>query len=1212
MNLSPHIDKSAPSTSEKDTIARKVSQDSDTNIKDILEKLGGGSFIKSTTKKALPLKSPSEEGRRTEIPGPFGNQPRQPQYNRQLYTDSGNRPDTIPSARSDRADYQTIPRYRDYELPQASQEYQRLEQELEATKQQLHQSIVSWNEINAEKARLEIEKGLLQAQIGKDNESASLLEAIGKVSTRLANFYRGFNTFYEELFEQKTEYVTEEANPEYDILHDILASGEEKIRRLREAFEKLILRAQGSRPNLEGSEGQEANSSMLKAQNMQLASEVNELRDLLQRRNEEIRGLNFYVSNFTKKLKDLEKERNDLTAQLRGRGGEERLHGGSTEDNTKVLQVFELLDGTLEVILSQEEMRNLTVHEKFTEIQSVVKQYEDLKQAFRGVQEEKECLEVTLSSVTNKLKAQQSEIEFLNRQIDNMRAEFAEFIKMDELKHMDRLKQENDSLKKQIGPLVQENVELKRKIEALTKEMQILLGISKAENHKESGLVESDIQKLRSSLQWNIQGPSVVTEDKNREIEKYEQRNKELLLKIEDLSAYSEDLGLLIATLKEEARQRDGAIDELIQQMSALINLNEELSQRLQQERGRSSANSLFDSKHFIADLQKKIESFGKKPIDAESRALEDRIMVRGERIGVQKASSPSRKTKQNLERLLQALYIKPPEEYEEEDVFEAVELGLKKNRDNFDRLRVLVQRMLSPNESDWAQVEKELRKLGINVPKENRLREGPGSSGKGLEEENKKLNLQLETMTNHVNNKESMISQLMEQLRSTADLFGALTALDQEEFGSSLDESVGKVRRLKEIFSTHLKEPHACLVKSIDALLKERVDQNEKINELEKKTEEAEKVREAVRAQVDRTDNIMAKSESKDRDSSRLGLRKDEHFTEEGAYNEESALQSSRLGQTQKLGNAIEARIDEELNYLKSSKLATAEKIIDVLQNLKSLAGSLGKTTEAQDDKGQHKDEDSLGSEREGKRLDLSKSPEVKPNRGQYNSPTLTNESYPQSQVITSEKRIKLEDRVKSPDNEYKSSQSNQPFNENRDHGRHKESNYPNRESQLITREELADSKAKQVPGKPLINLQERLQSSDLTTSHSLPQSARNGKSYLRENNKIYTSDSYSSEYLVTPRMQYPNKQLFGSPENRYFVSPKYQSGLRGELKKSETTVNDTLFNLSGDTGASHQSRLESNRNKRRGDFAYKRKDLTLQTSSLSGNIIHSFRSLY
>ena len=752
--------------------------------------------------------------------------------------------------------------------------------------------IKSMNEVNARNAKLEIEKSLLIAQLQKDNEKESILEAIAKVSQGLAGFIESFTIFYQELIERKVFEDAMGTNTEEDVIQDILTNGETKLEKLRNLIDQLLFRAQQS------PEDQEHYEAVIR----DIHEKNFELQAILKEKTKDIQELVNYSESLRSRIHDLESEKSELM-RSRGRSSEPIVFKGGADENDRMVQVFELLDGTLEVTLTQEEVKNLSVNQKFTELRNIIAQHEDLKQHYRSLQEENEYLEVTLESITNKLKAQQAEIDFLNRQIDNTRLEFSEFLKMDELQQFEKFKKENDALKASNESLARENAELRNMMQRLSADLSTLQGFSKIQREGTNNEVISEVKVL---IENNRQISDKVVEltrsleDKNAELKRLEREKKELSLNNQELTRKAENLQEFIEKMKSEADNRDKTINDLIQQVSTLIQTNESLKERLRVGKDPKAVTQMQGG-----DVRASLES-NKEVID------------RGQRL------------KRKIRGLADLLQLAYDEEDHEEVILKSIELELKSLQSNYEKLKKLTSRIVSDQGTDWLELNAKLAIHGIQIPKEQ------VASKMKSPESNRSAAIQTET-------------PYTEKLNEKEELFDELSMLNNLKLESTLSDKLRLVEKLKEVFLKYFKRSNSSIVAGLEAVFEAIAELKGKLFTSERMLESATKHQgmEFGALNPEYSKNLVNFSKSKQQSRAGNLTPLSSHTNE--AFEKDSEASKPGVGQSDTLYERIMAAIDDELGLLRNDKSNTMIKAASTLEKLKELIYNLrgGKATE-------------------------------------------------------------------------------------------------------------------------------------------------------------------------------------------------------------------------------------------------------------------------
>ena len=409
------------------------------------------------------------------------------------------------------------------------------------------------------------------SQIKKENMQ-NIPNDAGNQNGMLENFAESFEGVFQELVKiDFREYLFADEDPSNaQLLESPLELKLVRIKNvvirffeLRDRFNSLFNEREDLIKRLNAAMTENSNHSASADQNRnQLVYELNELTAVLDQKQEEVKDMSNYI-------KQLEHERNSLYRRLE----EQRAVG---KPQSQISQVIELLDGTLQLLFTADETRSMTPDQKITEMQNVVREYQSLREEYRDLVEEKDYLQVTLDSVTNKLKAQQAEIEFLNRQIDIMRNEVAAFIKMDEFKSAERMKSENTKLKQELEALKADKEKLEREYNQDKTSLESL--------RNENKHLQKTVQELEESqdkYQKEIRALTAQINDKNAEIEILQKQIKELGLQ-------NDEIVHLLESEREQSRHKEHDFMELTHQFNDLNGRFEKVNLLLDHERNES------------------------------------------------------------------------------------------------------------------------------------------------------------------------------------------------------------------------------------------------------------------------------------------------------------------------------------------------------------------------------------------------------------------------------------------------------------------------------------------------------------------------------------------------------------------------------------------------------------------------------------------------
>ena len=551
-----------------------------------------------------------------------------------------------------------------------------------------------------------------------------------------------------------------------------------------------------------------------------------ELREAKAALEQQIKGMTNYIQQ-------LEYERDTMYRRLDERNFK----------NQHTTQVFELLDGALEVAFTAEETRSMTIDQKFTEMQNIVRSYQTIQQEYHNLNEERDYLQVTLDSVTNKLRAQQAEIDFLNRQIDIMRNEVAEFIKMDEFKVYERLKQDNAKLKQDIEAMKADKEKLEKEHQKALEEIKnknTELTKQVAELEAARDKLEKDLKLLNGqlvdkiaeneTLQRQVRDTKQQNEELTKllELEREESRRKEHTInelhhQLGDANAKFEKANMLLEHERNESYKKERNLNELIQQVSQLIQKNEKANELLLQEkdRARKLEDALIESQSKVADLREKVESLTEQ-LEEEKRRRKDQ-----ERLGTEqrRGAGPSGK---DFERVHSQTYFEKREMSGESqgkldnlanEIKSTMKLLGKENTDSSSRAEALeaLKREFSalmnqnkqlsdtiedlksggisktaPNEN----LNKKLRDLDLAIPEKLFDLNKPADQIEFLakefdriEQERRRLAASLEAQKDDSLAKEFVISSLKSQIGTLTQAQETLAKVREEIFSKDLDK---------------------------------------------------------------------------------------------------------------------------------------------------------------------------------------------------------------------------------------------------------------------------------------------------------------------------------------------------------------------------------------------------------------------------------------
>lgn len=283
---------------------------------------------------------------------------------------------------------------------------------------------------------------------------------------------------------------------------------------------------------------------------------------------------------------------------------------------------------------------------RIAELTHIARENHALREECRNLREERDQLQVTLESVTNKLRAQQGEIDYLNRQIDVMRTEVAEFL--DDISNSENLKSENVKLKKEFEALRAENERVQQESQRGTECMEQLKSknteLVKSVSELEDGKVklQKEVQALNSQLSEKLGEVEALDRknkdfaSKNEELVKIlEQEREELQQKeenifdlhheIEELRSEFERASLLLERERNESHKKERNLNDLIQQVSQLIQKNDNLNEQLLKEKEHA-----IKLEETSAENQKKNSQLSEQ-IDALTTQLEEEKQRRKE-----------------------------------------------------------------------------------------------------------------------------------------------------------------------------------------------------------------------------------------------------------------------------------------------------------------------------------------------------------------------------------------------------------------------------------------------------------------------------------------------------------------------------------------------------------------------------------------------------
>lgn len=360
----------------------------------------------------------------------------------------------------------------------------------------------------------------------------------------------------------------------------------------------------------------------------QLLFELNEATAALDQKQEELKEMREII-------KGVEYERDTLYQQL------EELRAAGGKISPRNTQAFDWLDGMLEPLFTEEEIRSMSTHQKVEEVHKIIREYQSLREHFGELNEEKGLLQVTLDSVTNKLRAQQSEIDYLNRQIDVMRNEVASFLKMDEFKSVEKMKTENAKLKQENEALKVENEQLKNELSQEKLELKVLRNEKKEliktieERANAIERLEKEFKVINANLSEKINEIDTIGKQLKELKQKHEEttklleneregsRKKDLDLRetqrqLHEFSSQFEKASLLLEQERNENSKKERNLNDLIQQVSQLLEKNEKMNDQLLQEKEKTRK-----VEESLADQQKRNQHLSER-VDALSQKLEE------------------------------------------------------------------------------------------------------------------------------------------------------------------------------------------------------------------------------------------------------------------------------------------------------------------------------------------------------------------------------------------------------------------------------------------------------------------------------------------------------------------------------------------------------------------------------------------------------------
>lgn len=532
-----------------------------------------------------------------------------------------------------------------------------LSKELDAMKSQLEDMKVTLENSESLAEQFKFEKLELIKLFTAKNENnmddiQTKINAIESEGSKLGDFVAAFNTAFQDFLEKDpkefadigeesnetkaTEYTLEDKLGKIRILVLRYFELKERLDALISEKDELLKRLDEYLPENAGNAGRIYENDNSKNQ---LIFELNETNAALEQQQEQIKELTNYVQQ-------LEHEKKLLCSKLEVQG----QSGMMTPQNSRI---FELLDGTLEIVFTAEESRAMTLEQKLFEVQSMIRGYQELKDECYQLAEEKSLLNVTLDSVTNKLKAQQSEIEFLNKQIDVMRKEVAALINMDEFKSGEKLKAENRKLKETNESLKANNEKLEKELVEGKSSLETL----KTENQAFSKKLE-ELQETYEKSQKEIKTLSSSLSEKVSEIESLQQQNRdlkaqneeiklhldsereecdrkeeeliELSHQLSELSGRFENVNMLLEHERNESYKKERNLNDLIQQVSQLIQKNEKVNEQLlhEKERGDKHEEAALESQQKIVQLTERIEELKRQLEEKRDKSQEQELLI--------------------------------------------------------------------------------------------------------------------------------------------------------------------------------------------------------------------------------------------------------------------------------------------------------------------------------------------------------------------------------------------------------------------------------------------------------------------------------------------------------------------------------------------------------------------------------------------------------
>lgn len=721
------------------------------------------------------------------------------------------------------------------ELETANNEVERMKTSIEELENLIAQ-------LRAKIQRLENEKHELVKQLSTVNSEdfrKKLNSSTEQNSVKLESFVVAFNSTFQDFLSQDFKELLEigeevsddqlmdaPLDKKLDWIKTIIIRQIESRERYEtmlaekdEIIRKLNMNAMENAKNSKRSQQQNDQSKS------QLLYELNETSTALDQKQEQIKEMEGYI-------KQLEHERNSLYRKIED---QQRQAARSNNSPSQTTQVFDMLDGTLEIAFTAEETRSMTLDQKFIEVQNIVKNYQELKVECRELTEERDYLQVTLDSVTNKLKAQQSEIEFLNRQIDVMRKEVAAFIKMDDFKNTEKMKADNKKFKQEIEALKTEKDRLEKEasqekasLETLREDLKKLKSnLEEAEdakgkaqkdikvlneNLKEKALEIEALQRQNKDFKHQLEEITRLLEHERDCVRKKDQDVNEISHQFADLSSKFEKLNIMLEHEQNESQKKERNLNDLIQQVSQLIQKNEKINEQLLQEKEKARKNEDIFVEHQKknAQLSGKVETLSEQLEEEKNkRKDQDRLIADLRRELEYSTQDPARVRSQS--------YLQRNEIYRTE----------QNRTENLSSDILTVLKLLGKDSNDANG-----REEAINALKKE---------FSNLVEQNKKLNEKVEGFKNDMT-RNSTLENLNRKLRDQGlaipeKFFEYSNPIDQIEFLSKEYDKLEQDRRklgasleaqkddsaAKEYVITSLKNQNAILQHSQEALSKLR-----------------------------------------------------------------------------------------------------------------------------------------------------------------------------------------------------------------------------------------------------------------------------------------------------------------------------------------------------------------------------------------------------